>query len=321
MGVLNDLAVTGKEKPLPGNNPNGTWSHGIGSDSTTNIHKSMDKIYTDPTDYHENWYKQKPYAFVFTDRKGGISTFYLPIAPSNITIITHFATNTISTMYGTVEEHSEQRYYDITIAGTTGMSPRYYDVIEEQSGNDEPVKGRAGFPVKGLIPGGAGGFAKRTQDLIGAALNQAGDAFGADKPTSGVHAHRTGYVAFHNFYRWLLNYKKDVSGETGGTKKRRNHPLQFVNFKDHNQYDVAINTFTLTRDASNPMLYNYNIVMRAYNLQDADGQLIELDVQDRAEALGLSGLTTSIFAQMANKARSAKNAAYSAIASVKGFGK
>jgi hypothetical protein len=315
--------ASGKETSVfPGGTaPNGVYSQGIGTVGTFGAAEEMDKIYKDPTLYHENWYLQKPYAFVFTDRKGNVSTFYLPISPSNLNITTHFATNTITTMYGTVEEHSEQRYYDIVISGTTGMSPRYFEVIEDQKLVNPPVVGRAGFPIK--VGGDFGGFGKRTQDLIGNALNQAGDllTLGGDDPISGVHAHRTGYVAFHNFYRWLLVYKKNTSGETAsGT--RRHHPLKFINFKDSNQYDVSINTFTLVRDANNPMLYNYNIILRAYNLQDADSTDIQLDVQERGESLGLSSdlLETSLFAIMANKARQAKNAAYSAIAAAKGFG-
>jgi hypothetical protein len=69
------------------------------------------------------------------------------------------------------------------------------------------------------------------------------------------------------------------------------------------------------------MLYNYNITMRAYNLRSVDSKDIQKDVSDRLEELGLNGLeTTSITTKLANKARQAKNAAYSAVAAAKGFG-
>src|SRR6185369_1371883 len=67
-----------------------------------------------------NWFTAKPYGFKFTPRAGKAMTMFLPIAPSNLTISTGFATNAIPTLYGTVEEHSPVRYYDITIEGTTG---------------------------------------------------------------------------------------------------------------------------------------------------------------------------------------------------------
>ena len=63
------------------------------------------------------------------------------------------------------------------------------------------------------------------------------------------------------------------------------------------------------------------MTLRAYNLSDVTANKIIADVQDRAQALGLDGLKTSFFAKMANKTRQAKNAAYSAIAAAKGFGK
>lgn len=264
----------------------------------------------------ENWYKQKPYAFKFRD-----VTFYLPISPSNLSITTHFGTNVISTMYGTIEEHSEQRYYDIQIAGTTGMSPRYYKNVGDQVYDSIDTKsiGRASTPIASRVGGTLGGFFKRTQSLIENTLNQVSDLLGEDNGTTGIDLQRTGYAAFHNFYKFLLLHKKVATGQSNMGSGSRN--LTFINYKDNNQYNVAIQTFQLVRDVSNPMLYNYNITMRAYNLRSADSKDIELDVKGRLAELGLDGLeTTSIATKLANKARQAKNAAYSAVAAAKGFG-
>jgi len=277
----------------------------------------MEKIYETENSFVHNWYEQKPYSIVFTSRAGEKDTFYLPISPSNLNITTHWATNVISTMYGTVEEHSEQRYYDIQIAGTTGMSPRYYRPIGFQKA---PSTGRAGFPIRQSLASGLGGFFQRTQDAIATTLDIASDLLGEDQPQNGVDLSHSGYIAFHNLYKFLLVYKKDTSGETS-VRKRSSHPLKFVNYKDNNEYDIAITGFQLTRDAANPMLYNYNMTMRAYNLRAADSSNIQADIQDRAEALGLTGLEASLFTKMANKARKAKNAAYAAISAFKGFGK
>jgi hypothetical protein len=261
-----------------------------------------------------NWYKQKPYAFKFRD-----NTFYLPIAPSNIAINTHFATNMISTMYGTVEEHSEQRYYDISISGTTGMSPKYYKQIEQQRNDLTGVVGRALMPLNNRVTSGFSGFFKRTKALAENALNQAADIIEEQQPSNGVDVERSGYVAFHNFYKFLLLYKKDISNEIklSGSGERN---LRFINYKDNNQYNVVINNFQLTRDASDPMLYNYSISMRAYNIRTADSPILDLDLADRATQLGLDGLDGSLFAKVANGASKAKNVAYSTVAFVKGFG-
>jgi hypothetical protein len=277
-----------------------------------------------------NWYKQKPYAFEFGDDKKK-RTFYLPISPSNLNIVTHFATNVISTMYATVEEHSEQRYFDITIAGTTGMSPRYFKEIDIQKAEHSSSKdvGRLGLAVKtSLIDSNAlGGFFKRTIDLINNTVDQALEVFkGKPDPAVGVDLRKTGYVAFHNFYKFLLSHKKLAAGETKTFKnekikyKSNVKTLRFVNYKDNNMYDVAIQNFTLTRSADNPMLYNYNITMRGYNLRGVDDSKISLDIAERSAELGLDGIEGSFFAKMANKARAAKNAGYSAIAAARGFG-
>lgn len=267
-----------------------------------------------------NWYKQKPYGFRFSDH-----TFYLPISPSNLTISTHFATNVITTMYGTVEEHSEQRYYDITIAGTTGMSPRYYENIHDQIFDDgqSAVQGRASYPISHKISGSLGGFMKRTQALVENTLNQVSSALSEDDVgTTGIDLRKTGYAAFHNFYKFLLLHKKLVTGQAHSLSAQlgNNVQLYFLNYKDGNQYNVAIQNFQLTRDSTNPMLYNYSITMRAYNLQNVDTKNITGDVSSRLTELGLDGLSTSFAAKLANKARQAKNTAYSAIAATKGFG-
>ncbi len=49
-----------------------------------------------------NWYKPLPYGFRFTSREGSSFICYLPLAPENITISTHFGTNVIPTLYGTI---------------------------------------------------------------------------------------------------------------------------------------------------------------------------------------------------------------------------
>ena len=284
------------------------------------IAEEMEGIYSTAGTIQNNWYKQRPYAFVFTNRQDITSTFYLPISPSNLNISTHFATNVISTMYGTVEEHSEQRYFDITISGTTGMSPRYYKVIEDDLVRPKII-GRAGLPIKSSLSGALGGFFQRTLSVLETTVNNAVEVFGDKaKPSSGVNIEKTGYVAFHNLNKFLLAYKIDTSGEKGDFTQRKSHPLQFVNYKDNNQYDVAVQNFSLTKDVNDPMLYNYSISLRAYNLRSADTQKVFADIQDRKAALGLDGIKTSLLADMSNKASATKRAAYGAIGAAKGFG-
>jgi len=281
----------------------------------------------------ENWYKQFPYTFEWkiSDDATKIRHFNLPIAPQNIQITTHFATNVVATMYGTIEEHSEQRYFDIVISGTTGMTPKYFAEYRKRGnqGQSEELNrqlgiggfytgvGRAKYSAATPILGAASSFFRKTQELLSKARNELFEVFQNENRAidSGVNNNQTGYVAFHNFYNFLLEYKKNVSS---GNKPAQGHPLSFINYKDNNKYDVSITNFTLVRDYKNPMLYNYSISMRAYNLRDADSSYsgFQLDLVD----LGLTGVQTSLFAKASNKVRKVKNAAYAAIAAVRSAG-
>lgn len=266
----------------------------------------------------QNWYQSKPYAFK-AKRDAQSFVFYLPINPKNINIVTHFATNVIATLYGTVEEHSEQRYFDITISGTTGFAPQFSsEKVSTPKGGRKRYDDFSVFSI-------TGGFAGKTVGKLQNALNQAKIASSTIGNTNnyktGVFNNSSGYVAFHNFYKFLLQYKKDTvaSGSLANQPKESmesgsstNAPLLFVNYKDNNQYSCAIQRFTLERSAEDPMLYNYSIQMRAYNLSSiTSGRPPEL--RDRYKDLGLDEVQS-----IAAKAKVAINAGKSALASARG---
>src|SRR5208283_5374238 len=122
------------------------------------------------------------------------------------TVVTHFATNVIPTLYGTVEEHSEQRYYDITISGTTGIAPRYTD-INPNTASDGRLGQDLGLSI--IDPQLAGGFFAKTLGQANNIVNKAVDTAasiipGIKSETAGVDLEKSGYVAFHRFYKFLL---------------------------------------------------------------------------------------------------------------------
>jgi hypothetical protein len=239
----------------------------------------------------ENWYTAKPYGFKYTSRDGkSTQVMFLPISPSNLNISTPFATNVIPTLYGTVEEHSDIRYYDIVIEGTTGIAPEY---IEPGSVQSESSTGRSTVtPASALI--NANGFFSKTISIINSISNKATDLVnGSETNSTGVRVDQTGYLAFHNLYRFLLRYKKEVSGASGEIQLREKHPLIFFNYKDNNQYKVAIRNFTLRRSAENPMLYNYSIVMRGYSMTTANGEYDSKSAEEVLKDLGLNGIDSS----------------------------
>lgn len=260
--------------------------------SVDNLKKGMNETYKVES---QNWYSAKPYGFKMTTRDGGTFTMFLPISPSNLNITTPFATNIVTTLYGTVEEHSDVRYFDISIEGTTGMAPKF---IEPGAGNDSSIlysqlrkSGRSTTPIASSIS--AGGFFAKTLGLANQIKNKAADLLdGGVKPKTGINNDNSGYVAFHNLYRFLLQYKKDASGMGGSTTDRKSHPLTFFNYKDNNQYDVVVRGFTMRRSADNPMLYYYSIQLRGYNLRAITSPIND-SLTQRLQELGLNGVDSS----------------------------
>lgn len=227
-----------------------------------------------------DWYTVHPYSFYFTPRSrfNTAMEIFLPINPNNLNITTHMATNIITTLYGVIEEHSEVRYYDITIQGTTGYAPRYVTptgvlplIFDGSLSSSTAQPGRSSLNNENIVPSGIlGGFAQKSIGQINNVLNSAKKLISiSDGDSSGIPIESSGYVAFHNLYRALQFYKKDLT-EPGSDKsdiKNTEHPLVFRNYKDGVQYNCIPLTFVTTRSAESPMLYNYTITLRAYNLK------------------------------------------------------
>jgi len=274
-----------------------------------------------------NWYQALPYGFKFTPRDGDPITIFLPISPNNLSITTHFATNVITTMYGTVEEHSEQRYFDIVIDGNTGMAPTYTDItaVDQNAMAKTQVTGRKSFSAVETIPSGLlGGFFSKTIGVVNQALNKAADILSPQQNRSGITPTKTGYVAFHNLYKFFLYYKKDVSGELSLKPRTadKGHPLLFFNYKDNNKYYCSIQRFILKRSVDNPMVYNYTIQLRAYKIQPlTENEKGEVTLQDRKTQLGLDGVkSSSIFGDIKNFSSGAKSVFGAAAGGLNVFG-
>jgi hypothetical protein len=242
-----------------------------------------------------NWYSAKPYGFKFTDRNKNTLVMFLPISPSNMTISTNFATNIIPTLYGTVEEHSDIRYYDINIEGTTGFAPKFVEPSTSTAATaavSNRKTGRSSFTVaQGLS---LGGFFSKTLGALTAIQTKATDLLtGGPKPHSGIANTDTGYVAFHNLYRFLKIYKQDAAGVNGSSTPRQSHPLTFFNYKDNNEYDCVVRNFQLRRSNSDPQQYMYSIQLRCYNIRTVSGNKIEDNLKTRLHDLGLDGVDGS----------------------------
>jgi len=288
-------------------NPSPTVSTGPSSYVEDPIYKNAD--YKPPL---TNWFTAKPYGFRFTPKIGDPKVMYLPISPSNLNISTSFATNLIPTIYGTVEEHSPVRYYDILIEGTTGMAPKF---VEPANITPEEQHGRSSFTIQQSLSTLTEGFLSKTLNAGQTAFNtgqEIGNMFGRSAVT-GVYLNQTGYLAFHNLYRFLLQYKKDAAGvktnsdgvtEVDATPRKEGTPapLTFFNHKDNNEYSVVVKNFTLRRDKENPMLYFYSISMRGYDLRNIKSTTGSDKITKSAELiahLGLDGVKGSTFLSQA----------------------
>jgi hypothetical protein len=314
---------------------------------------------------YSNWYSSLPYAFKAIIN-GKHRLFFLPINPQNLTITTHYATNVVTTLYSTVEEHSDQRYFDISIQGTTGFAPQYVgeqNVVESPTFDPNTVLssvvgfvnpagkpkviGRSAYQSGEVLSGLAGGFFQKTLGQVDQALNRASDAWntiqGKTKPfQAGVFQDNSGYLAFHNLYRFFLEYKKSAASgkSTFGNKQSSignsikdlssgtsigsllsagaqlvssmqnapESPMVFINYKDCNQYSCAIQRFTLERSAENPMLYNYNIQLRAYDIKPLTGVSKTGLVASALERAGLGASAPSLAARLKGGVRNAKQA-------------
>ncbi len=250
----------------------------------------------------DNWYSSKPYGFKFTFKSGDSVTMYLPISPSNLNISTVFATNIVPTIFGTVEEHSPVRYFDITIEGNTGMGPKY---VLPASGAVQSNLGRSSFAVNQAFDSSvAAGFFLKTLTKATDIFSAVNDLLHDPGTNAGLRLDQTGYLAFHNLYRFLLKYKSDVSSTETRTGEDV-HPLVFFNYKDNNQYNVVVRGFTMKRDATDPMLYHYAISMRGYNLAVAGTS--PTAEPSLLASLGLNGLSGSnllgTIQEKANEAR------------------
>jgi hypothetical protein len=301
------------------------------------------------------WYQALPYCFKFTPRIGQPISIYLPIAPQNLIINTHFATNVVATLYGTVEEHSEQRYFDIVISGTTGIAPKYTKInsfttdpkstlLKSSENKGRKGYGDAGDPTTALslnstLRGGAsglGGFMTQTTgtaEVIARKAKELLTGLQDDKNynIAGINIDETGYFAFHKLYKFFLMYKADASGfdtfkksnALPATTARTVHPLTFVNYKDNNMYDCSIQSFSLKQDTNNPMLYKYDIVLRAYNLRGVGKDAFaEKSADDRLTELGLNGIKSSSIMTLAKvKAEQIRSMAGAALGTLSIAGK
>ena len=232
-----------------------------------------------------------------------LQMFYFPINPESMNITTPFAVTITPTAGGIVEENSGVVFYNIQLRGTTGVTPNINfktgQVITPQTLTKPSNDDTGGRPVvqSNLISKNGSGFGANTVNAINSA---ASTIVGVDNPIVKSSISLSGYNAFHSLYRLICRYNQ---AKSQGSKAI----LFFVNYKDGNQYQVAIKNFTLIRDKSRPHLYQYSIDMQGWSIQSADDKAPAAATQEeRLKQLGLTN-GTSLKAELANAIEGVKS--------------
>ena len=241
----------------------------------------------------ENWYKTISYGFRIIDipknilEAGPIQlkqaeslalgnptglAFYFPVNPESINISTPFAVQVTPTLGGVVEEHSGAVFYNITLSGTTGIMPNISIFTGRPLNAKSETRNCAYEPdLKDKMArkiGFGGNTYNAAMGAVAAYKKLMSQLTGIedDKTVDDDRNENTGYTTFHALYKYLWLYHYD---KANGYNKM----LQFVNYKDNNQYNVIVQNFQLSRDKSRPHLYTYSIQMKGWLLTTETDQL------------------------------------------------
>lgn len=259
----------------------------------SDVKKKNPRVSTPYQIIYMNWYKSIPYALridpgekLESTKFGSLSSlipmdlapsnpimYFFPVNPESVSISTPYAVNITPTLGGVVEEHSGAVFYNITISGTTGVLPELdfsTGVPRSPESDLRPTSAKDGFSLGGFAAGAIAAVNNIVSTIVGT----------SSKMVDGTRNVKSGYTAYHVLYKyiWLYHFTK-----ANGVR----HNLKFINFKDNNQYNVAVQNFQLNRDKSRPHLYQYTITMKAWNLKTMDGVASFGDPADRVANLGL----------------------------------
>lgn len=218
-----------------------------------------------------------PFEGAFWKAHGGgeAATVRLIIPPQAINIQTQFATNVIATNNGILEEHNGTVFRMITISGTTGVWPGR----AQQTSNSLFKIGKQMFPaaasaISNVVKAGMGlagaavGFADSFKNKSSAnAINQTdkkSEKGGDPAVKAAEDAYETGHAQFWKLYNFFVAYTEFKKTQKGHVAR-----LIFTSPKDGIDYTVTPLAFDLRRDARNPLLYNYNIVLKAWKVKRA----------------------------------------------------
>jgi hypothetical protein len=253
----------------------------------------------------EDWYKTFPYRFRI--EIDGEATYYsLPIPPEALSYQMVPASQLIPTLGGIVEETSPTVFWQISLSGTTGIAiARKYTTSADTL--DAPASKESSFRrvLKGGILANTFNKAANVYDAVTGAYDQGpmgavglleglastaqrynssavptkipeestasrvANALGADlsRFTNNSEKSTNGYVEIHLLHNFLNAYshlKEDLKEENPDSVVN----LYFESQKDNMQWQVIIKGFSFQKNAAQPYLYKYNIVLQGFDLKE-----------------------------------------------------
>jgi len=277
-------------------------------DDPNSVGKLLKAAYPDKSGFYtvtaEDWYKTYPYRFKMIIK--GKPTYYsLPIPPEALSYQMVSASQLIPTLGGVVEETSKTVFWQIALSGTTGIGiSRPYtedkDILDKPASGEsnfrtvlkggllantfnkavnavDAVKGAWGQGAEGAAFGLLEGLASTAQRYNTSAVRNAipeestgsrlASAVGLDfsrfqtlKPNA-----TNGYVEIHLLHSFLNAYSHLKENDT------ENVSLYFESQKDNMQWQVIIKNFAFQKNANQPYLYKYNIVLQGFDLNQVGG--------------------------------------------------
>jgi hypothetical protein len=203
----------------------------------------------------------------------------LNIPPSAISITSPFAISVTATNRGILEEHNGLVFKTIVISGNTGIYPTGDKLDNPYDGRRTKLKGA---PKNTFMTDFFPEAASAVQSLQ--------SSFGALRklvnPSSGLqpgapyelktedHRMNSGYGVFWRLHNFLVGY-----AEAKKKTEYKGARLVFGCPKDNIEYICTPIQFEMKRDATRPMIYNYMIVLKAWDTRKpSEGQAIELDI-------------------------------------------
>jgi hypothetical protein len=237
----------------------------------------------------ENWNKVFPYVFALAEANedGSVSliqagkdqkSFKAPqnfpyptqvklvIPPSAISVATPYAIDVSATNGGVIEEHNGVVFRMISISGTTGMFPnRSFD------GAQTTTLQKATNAVASFVPSTASALNRLFQSAsqLGASVaggNEPKQFPEYDSSNDSNRLDESGYYQFWYLHNFLVAY-----AEHKRLEKNARMRLLFQVPKDNIAYVVTPVSFSMDKDAGNPYLIKYKILLRAWDIAALDG--------------------------------------------------